>query len=160
MGFFHYRLVGRRCATSAGKSASATLRATEHRPLQLEGKYGGLSVSDFKRLQDPKAESACLKKICAAPSLVHDVQMDAVAKSSTPWREAHAGYAQERRTRREHPSGLPNRRPRLQHMPVHPLAEAGRRRDRCAKYTRRPTSGNRLLAVVSPPSVGRAPMES
>ena len=45
-----------------------------------KAKYGGLSVSDSKRLKDLEAENARLKKMYADLSLVHDALKDAVEK--------------------------------------------------------------------------------
>ena len=45
-----------------------------------KAKYGGLSVSELKRLKDLEAENARLKKMYADLSLVHDALKDAVAK--------------------------------------------------------------------------------
>ncbi len=45
-----------------------------------KAKYGGLSVSDLKRLKELEAENARLKKMYADLSLVHDALKDAVSK--------------------------------------------------------------------------------
>jgi putative transposase len=45
-----------------------------------KAKYGGLSVSELKRLKELEAENARLKKMFADLSLVHDALKDAVAK--------------------------------------------------------------------------------
>ena len=45
-----------------------------------KAKYGGLSVSELKRIKELEAENARLKKMYADLSLVHDALKDAVAK--------------------------------------------------------------------------------
>lgn len=45
-----------------------------------KAKYGGLSLSEFKRIKDLEAENARLKKMYADLSLVHDALKDAVEK--------------------------------------------------------------------------------
>ena len=45
-----------------------------------KGKYGGLSVSELKRIKDLEAENARLKRMYADLSLVHEALKDAVAK--------------------------------------------------------------------------------
>ena len=42
--------------------------------------YGGLSISELKRIKELEAENARLKKMYADLSLVHDALKDAVAK--------------------------------------------------------------------------------
>jgi len=45
-----------------------------------KSQYGGLSVSELKRIKELEAENARLKKMYAELSLVHDALKDAVAK--------------------------------------------------------------------------------
>ena len=45
-----------------------------------KAKYGGLSLSELKRIKQLEAENARLKKMYADLSLVHDALKDAVAK--------------------------------------------------------------------------------
>lgn len=45
-----------------------------------KAKYGGLSLSELKRLKELESENARLKKMYAELSLVHDAFKDAVAK--------------------------------------------------------------------------------
>ena len=45
-----------------------------------KAKYGGLSVSELKRIKELEAENARLKKMFADLSLVHDAFKDAVEK--------------------------------------------------------------------------------
>jgi putative transposase len=45
-----------------------------------KAKYGGLSVSELKRIKELEAENARLKRMCADLSLVHDALKDAVEK--------------------------------------------------------------------------------
>ena len=45
-----------------------------------KAKYGGLSLSELKRIKELEAENARLKKMYAELSLVHDAFKDAVAK--------------------------------------------------------------------------------
>ena len=45
-----------------------------------KAKYGGLSVSELKRIKELEAENVRLKKMYAELSLVHDALKDAVAK--------------------------------------------------------------------------------
>lgn len=45
-----------------------------------KAKYGGLSVSELKRIKELEAENARLKKMYADLSLVHDALKDAVEK--------------------------------------------------------------------------------
>ena len=63
------------------KSASVTRQATRPR-LNTTGRpeYGDLFISDLKRMKDPEAGNARLKKLYADLSLVHDALKDAVKK--------------------------------------------------------------------------------
>lgn len=45
-----------------------------------KAKYGGMSVSELKRIKELEAENARLKKMYANLSLVHDALKDAVEK--------------------------------------------------------------------------------
>lgn len=45
-----------------------------------KAKYGGLSLSELKRIKELEAENARLKKMYAELSLVHDALTDAVEK--------------------------------------------------------------------------------
>ena len=45
-----------------------------------KAKYGGLSVSELKRIKELEAENARLKKMYAELSLVHEALKDAVEK--------------------------------------------------------------------------------
>ena len=45
-----------------------------------KAKYGGMSVSELKRIKELEAENARLKKMYADLSLVHDALKDAVEK--------------------------------------------------------------------------------
>lgn len=49
-----------------------------------KAKYGGLPLSELKRIKDLEAENARLKRMYAELSLVHDALKDAVEKSSKP----------------------------------------------------------------------------
>ena len=45
-----------------------------------KAKYGGMSVSELKRVKDLEAENARLKRMYADLSLVHEALKEAVAK--------------------------------------------------------------------------------
>lgn len=49
-----------------------------------KAKYGGLSVSELKRIKELETENSRLKKMYAELSLVHEALKDAVKKSSKP----------------------------------------------------------------------------
>ena len=54
-------------------------------------KYGGMEVSDFRKMKELAEENRRLKQMCADLSLKHEALKDIVEKSSEACREARMG---------------------------------------------------------------------
>ena len=82
--FYRRRLPSLEQRKSSLQSVKRPIRGRYVDILQLSRKcpkYGGLSVSELKRIKELEVENARLKKMYAELSLVHDALKDAVAKT-------------------------------------------------------------------------------
>ena len=71
-------------------------------------RYGGLEVSQVKRLKEWEEENRQLKHMYAELSLDHRIIKDIVEKSSKAGGEAHLGRLRKNRTPSECPARVPN----------------------------------------------------
>lgn len=82
-----------------------------------KAKYGGMEVSDIKRLKELEEENQQLKRMFADLSLKHEVLKDIVEKSSKAGGEARTGGLRQG-TRAQPEGGLPGTQPQPLRVPL------------------------------------------